>query len=262
MGCRASRAARWRTAPVRRIDGSGLCGTSGASPATAWCPSARAPRLVPSHSAGSPVRVRSSISGVMPSGRPPLPPLRPWWPPGRPGSGGRRRVHGGVTYRRSAPRSPALATIGWLARDGAAVPWRGAGPDPRDLHARVRPLDRRHRRRAGPGDVQRRRPGARHRPGRRHRRGADDGVDDRRDAAPDPGRGPHRVLEPQPAGGVAQGRHVGRGQYVREALLRLRRRHAAVPRRPAGRRRLPHRQPLVLLPGVRHGRRAGPDAAA
>ena len=48
----------------------------------------------------------------------------------------------------------------------------------------------------------------------------------------------------------------GEVQHVRAGRLRLRRRHAAVPGRPAGRRRLPHRQPVVLLPFLRRGRHA------
>src|SRR5690606_39036822 len=66
------------------------------------------------------------------------------------------------------------------------------------------------------------------------------------------------VLEPQPPGGVAQGRDLGRGADRAQRPLRLRRRHPAVPRRPAGRWRLPHRQPHVLLPGLRaRGRLSG-----
>ena len=49
-------------------------------------------------------------------------------------------------------------------------------------------------------------------------------------------------------------RHVGRGATRPAGRLRRRRRHAAVPGRPAGRRRLPHRQPVVLLPVLRRGR--------
>ena len=43
-----------------------------------------------------------------------------------------------------------------------------------------------------------------------HPGGADDGLDERRDAADEPGAGPHGVLVPLPQRGVAQGRHVGR----------------------------------------------------
>ena len=41
------------------------------------------------------------------------------------------------------------------------------------------------------------------------RRRADDGVDERRDAAHEPRAGPHRVLVAFAPGGVAQGRHLG-----------------------------------------------------
>ena len=40
----------------------------------------------------------------------------------------------------------------------------------------------------------------------------------RGDAAADPRRGPHRVLEPQPPGGVAKGDTSGDRQWVREAF--------------------------------------------
>src|SRR5262249_25871636 len=46
---------------------------------------------------------------------------------------------------------------------------------------------------------------------------------------------------------VAQGRDLGPGPAPGRAAARLRRRRAAAPRRPAG-RRLPHRPPLLLLP--------------
>ena len=47
----------------------------------------------------------------------------------------------------------------------------------------------------------------------------------------------------------------GDRQFVRRGLLRLRRRHAAVRRRAGGQGRLPHRRPLLLLPGLRRRRR-------
>ena len=48
-----------------------------------------------------------------------------------------------------------------------------------------------------------------------------------------------------------KGETSGDRQYIRERVLRLRRRHAAVRGRAGGQRRLPHRQLLVLLPGLR-----------
>ena len=65
-------------------------------------------------------------------------------------------------------------------------------------------------------------------------------------------RGPHRVLEPQSRQEVwRKGDTSGDRQFVREAVLRLRRRHAAVRRRAGGQGRLPHRRALLLLPGLR-----------
>ena len=43
----------------------------------------------------------------------------------------------------------------------------------------------------------------------------------------------------------------GDRQFVREGVLRLRRRHAAVRRRAGGPGRLPHRRALLLLPVLR-----------
>src|SRR5690606_34047803 len=67
----------------------------------------------------------------------------------------------------------------------------------------------------------------------------------------DAGGGSHRLLEPQPPGGVAQGRHLRRPAVGPRGLLRLRRRHPAVPRRAGGQGRLPHRRAHLLLPLLR-----------
>ena len=67
----------------------------------------------------------------------------------------------------------------------------------------------------------------------------------------DAGDRPHLVLVPQPAGVLVQGRDVGRPAVRAGGLLRLRRRHAAVRRRPGREGRLPHRRADVLLPQLR-----------
>ena len=75
VGCRASSAARWRTTLVRRTAGIWRWSSADHDGTDPGAVARRgASTLVPSHSAGSPVRVRSSISGVTPSGSPlPLP---------------------------------------------------------------------------------------------------------------------------------------------------------------------------------------------
>ena len=67
----------------------------------------------------------------------------------------------------------------------------------------------------------------------------------------DAGDRPHLVLVPQPAGVLVQGGDVGRPAVRAGGLLRLRRRHAAVRRRPGREGRLPHRRADVLLPQLR-----------
>ena len=61
---------------------------------------------------------------------------------------------------------------------------------------------------------------------------------------------------------VAQGGHVRRPPVGPRGLLRLRRRHAAVRRRPGGRGRLPHRRAQLLLPGLRLLRRTRASLSA
>ena len=76
-------------------------------------------------------------------------------------------------------------------------------------------------------------------------------MDERRVAAAHARRGSDGLLVAQPPGAVAQGRHQRRPPVRARGLLRLRRRHAAVPRRAGGRRGVPHRCPHVLLPRLR-----------
>ncbi|CAA9216151.1 MAG: Phosphoribosyl-AMP cyclohydrolase, partial [uncultured Acidimicrobiales bacterium] len=110
--------------------------------------------------------------------------------------------------------------------------------------------------RARPREVRRRRARARDRAGPRGRPGADDGVDERRHVGPDPGHRADGVLEPLAPGGVGQGGDERGPPVGPGGVLRLRRRHAAVPGRAGGPRRLPHRRAQLLLPCLRDCRRA------
>ena len=88
-------------------------------------------------------------------------------------------------------------------------------------------------------------------PGRRDRRRADDRVDEPRDAAHDARQGRMVYWSRSRQEVWRKGDTSGDHQDVREALLRLRRRRAAVQGRPARQRRLPHRRPHLLLPPLR-----------
>jgi len=97
--------------------------------------------------------------------------------------------------------------------------------------------------------IQQRRPHPRHRPGRRYRRSPDAGLHERGITATDAGKRPGLVLEPQPPGALAQGRHLGQHHHRQRGLERLRQRHhphQGESRRPG----LSHRQQDLLLPGA------------
>ena len=129
------------------------------------------------------------------------------------GRGRRQRLHHAARARpprrrrqphRSQHRPVPLGRVLDIARVAPSVPRRSMSPMPTGVKIEATPEQ------LASVQVRRRRPGAGDRPGRRHQGGADDGVDERRDAADDARRGPDGLLEPQPAGGVAQGRHQRR----------------------------------------------------
>ena len=104
------------------------------------------------------------------------------------------------------------------------------------------------RRRGGSSRVEVQRGGAHplHCAGRRHGRGAYDGMDERRVAGAYIGARRNRVLEPQPARAVAQGRHEWQHPEAGRSALRLRRGHPARAG-ASGRPRLPYRRAQLLF---------------
>src|SRR6266545_259677 len=113
-----------------------------------------------------------------------------------------------------------------------------------------RNADRRRRGGARCRRLRRRRARARHRPGRRDGPRAHARVDGRRSASPHARRGAHLVLEPEPQGALAQGRHLRRPAVGARRVLRLRHGHLAVRGRAGGPRRVPHGRAHLLLSRV------------
>ncbi len=154
---------------------------------------------------------------------------------------------GDGTYNASTARAASCRSWGLLRDEPPSAPRTGFGPAPtgaRSMGGCPSPRPSRPPRSSSRArEVRRGRPRAGDRAGGGHRRRPDDGVDERREPPDD--ASPRAA----PCSGAAAARRCwrkgdtsGDRQFVREALLRLRRRHPAVRGRAGGQGRLPHRR--------------------